>query len=766
MDDIRARSMEKGPPPRPPLITPSASPPVSRVWSRKDKAPPSKRPRLSSTPSSSSSAQPSSSASSVADLRLESSSRLFQFWDQLAGRYNKPLDEDDIVDFRNFKIIKDRGVVRSAASPYSIGSLLAVEADPEGPKEHAGDGNVEEEGDGDGEGDDDSADELDLISPPPVVPVKLEYYKTWYVPPPDEKDPEDAEAFREFEEAEKVRRELYGDVDDEEDEEDALVGLEEGEDPGVQPHETDEQEAEADPGQDEHERLPSPSPKPMPCRRRSRPPKPIDDESSEDELAAAEVDNTPIHFRPSIPPADDIIDLTDSPPSSPALTHRGRPPSQPSRMQSGACSRGRSQSKPPVPAAAKRARVPDRPPSPEQVLQLLTPPRSSSAVESTPDTQQDYAPASRAETPSPKFPKARLRYTPRPRTPSEDGDDGDGRLPSLDIGERTGTRHPFPVGPPKKAKKKPLPAKPEVVIMTSPRRFHGRPISTRSTSTEPASSPSMATVGRKSAKGKGKEAGPPEPSSSVGASRVSRSRRSQSQPRGLTRESTEEFSSPQPRPPSKGTKRRRVSSLSSLSDGSPAQPVSPEPPPTASRSVREHHNTRNNVRYSHSSDVGPPTSSPVRADDEDGTLRRPSDRTRMLRRVAQKKSLPSSLVVTAIAPGVWLLLQCHNFSHYTRTPTLRIPHDIMTTPRRRVAIGTIQHLTNDIRRFLNCQTRRHNTLWPRRGTVSRISWLRARSTRRHLRPAPATLLVFLSHPHPGRHTPKAIADTTPSHPMY
>ena len=504
----------------------------------------------------------------------------------------------------------------------------------------------------------------------------------------------------------------------------------------------------------------------MPCRRRSRPPKPIDDESSEDELAAAEVDNTPIHFRQSIPPADDIIDLTDSPPSSPALTHRGRPPSQPSRMQSGACSRGRSQSKPPVPAAAKRARVPDRPPSPEQVLQLLTPPRSSSAVESTPDTQQDYSPASRAETPSPKFPKARLRYTPRPRTPSEDGDDGDGRLPSLDTGERTGTRHPFPVGPPKKAKKKPLPAKPEVVIMTSPRRFHGRPISTRSTSTEPASSPSMATVGRKSAKGKGKEAGPPEPSSSVGASRVSRSRRSQSQPRGLTRESTEEFSSPQPRPPSKGTKRRRVSSLSSLSDGSPAQPVSPEPPPTASRSVREHHNTRNNVRSSHSSDVGPPTSSPVRADDEDGTLRRPSDRTRMLRRVAQKKSLPSSLAVTAIAPGVSLLLQCHNFSHYTRTPTLRIPHDIMTTPRRRVAIGTIQHLTNDIRRFLNCQTRRHNTLWPRRGTVSRISWLRARSTRRHLRPAPATLLVFLSHPHPGRHTPTVIADTTPSHPMY
>ncbi len=711
MDDIPARSADKGPPFRPPLITPSASPPVSRLWSHKDRPPPSKKPRLSSTPSSSSSAQPPSSSSSVADLRLESSSRLFQFWDQLAGRYNKPLDEDDIIDFRNFKIIKDRGVVRSAATPYSIGSLLAVAADPEDAKDES-EGNPEEEedGDGEGEGDDDSADELDLIAPPPIVPVKLEYYKTWYVPPPDERDPEDAKAFREFEEAEKRRRHLYGDLDDEEEEEEALVRLEEEEDPGVQPHQADEQEAEADPGQDEHERPASPSPKRMPQRRRSRPPKPVENESSEDELAAAEVDNTPIPPRQFVYPTNDIIDLTDSPPSSPGRAHRGRLPSKPPKMQPGASSRGRSKSKLAASAAEKRAKTPERPSSPELVLQLLTPPRSSSAVESTPDTLHDNSPVSRAETPSPKLPKARLRYTPRPRTPSEDGEDGDGRFPFLNIGERTATRDPFPVGPPKKAKKKPLPAKPEVVITTSPRRLHGRPTSARAASTEPASSPSMAAVKRKSAKAMGKETAASELSSSAGASRVSRPRRSQSQPRGSMRESTEEFSSPQPRPPSKGTKRRRVSSLSSLSDGSSAKPVTSEPLPTTARSTRNQHDSRSSFRSGYSSDAAPPTSSSIRADDENGTLRSPSNHKRVLRWIVQKTSLTSSPVVTTIVQEVLSLRQCHKFPHYTRPRTPRIPHDILITIHRQVVIGTMLNATNDIRHFLRRQTLRRSTI--------------------------------------------------------
>lgn len=768
MDDIRACSVEKGPSFRPPLITPSASPPVSRVWSRRDKPAPAKRPRLSSTPSSSSSAQPPFSSSSVADLRLESSSRLFQFWDQLAGRYNKPLDEDDIVDFRNFKIIRDRGVVSSAASPYKIGSLLAPEADPEHVTQDEGAGAAEEEGDGEEEedGDDDSGDELDLISPPPSVPVKLEYYKTWYVPPADEKDPEDAEAFREFEEAEKKRRELYGDVDEGEEEEGVLIGLEEGEDPGVQLHEADDEEAEANPGQDEHERPPSPRPKRMPPRPKSRPLDRTGDESSEDELAAAEIDNTPPPPRQSMPPVDDIIDLTDSP--SPIRVSRGRPPSQPPRMQIAASSRGRSQSKRPV-LAAKCATTPEQSSSPQQVLQLLTPPRSSSAIGSTPDTQREHSPASRAETPSPKFPKTRLRYTPRPRSPSEDDENEDGELPSLDLGERTAARDPFPVGPPRWAKKKRLPPMPEVVITTLSKELNGQPGSARLASTESVSSPSLTAVKRKSVRGKGKgkgrEIAASKSSSPSSTSRVSRPRCSQSQPRGSTREPTEEFSSPQPRPPPRGTKRRRVSSLSSLSGDSPAKPVTPEPLPTTSRSVRKHHDTRSSDWSDYSSDIAPPTSSSVRADDEDGMSRRLSDRMRVLRRNAQKRSFLSSSAATTLAQEVLLLYRRHKSPHYTRPRFLSIPHDIVPTIRRQAAIATIQNVTNGIRRFLSCQTLRRNTIWPRRCTVSRISWLRAHSTLRCLRHLLLAIpLAFPSHLPHGRPTLPAIAATTPSRP--
>ncbi|KAH9891633.1 hypothetical protein C8Q73DRAFT_666708 [Cubamyces lactineus] len=193
-------------PPRPPLITPSLSPPSSRIQRIPDRPAPPKQPRLSSTPSRASSSRLPSTQ--PGELRLEASTRLFAFWDQLAERYNKPLDEDDIVDLRDLNFLKDRGVTRSATQSYKIGCFGTQDARDDGSSQAEEDDveNVlEEEEDA---APDDSADELDLIGP-------LQRYKRWYVPPVNEQDPEDAEAFREFEEAERRRRELYG--EDEED---------------------------------------------------------------------------------------------------------------------------------------------------------------------------------------------------------------------------------------------------------------------------------------------------------------------------------------------------------------------------------------------------------------------------------------------------------------------------------------------------------------------------------------------------------------------
>lgn len=156
---------------RPPtlsLITPSASPPppprsLSRATnyppadSDREQPSPSKRARLTRTPSSplhhasspfnaepSSSTSHSHSASASASrnepdeiskidfqkARHESTMRVLNVWNQLAERYARPLDEDDIIDFATGKVIKDRGVLRSINSDYSFGFLSkAAQAD-------------------------------------------------------------------------------------------------------------------------------------------------------------------------------------------------------------------------------------------------------------------------------------------------------------------------------------------------------------------------------------------------------------------------------------------------------------------------------------------------------------------------------------------------------------------------------------------------------------------------------------------------------------
>ncbi|RPD62411.1 hypothetical protein L227DRAFT_35351 [Lentinus tigrinus ALCF2SS1-6] len=752
MDAQFARPADKPPLRRPPLITPSASPPVSRIRNR---PPAAKRPRLSATPSASSSAQRSSSVANDLDAertRLESLDRLFKTWDQLAERYHKPLDEDDIVDLRDLAILKDRGVTRGTAGTYAIGSMI-VPTDEASSQAGDDDNTGEEE-------EEESADELDLISDPPGPSVPEEY-KKWYVPPADQTNPEDAEMFREFEEAEKKMRELYGLDGDE-------ATAEPEQDGGSEPPLEGEEEE-----MDEQMVYSPAGPKFTPQRRRSRPPpKTPGDDLSEDEFAAWDFDETPVPQRRSAPlpqPAaddDDIIDLTGSPEPSPPKPKptpqqrgRSRPGPQPENR---ARSHTRSNSKPPNPAPAeKRDRTPEigQSSADEQlVLQLLTPPRSSSAPESItsiPDHESAPSPLPPAETPSPKFPKPRARYTPRPRTPSDDEDDDlPPPPPPLNL--------PFKVGPPRGVKKqtakkqtsvKGKELKVEVFISVPPKKLNGKAKSARPPSPEPPSTPSPPPS--KSNKGKGKEKAVPEPPSNTDiAPTTLRRRRSQSQPRLPTRVSD----SPQPLPPPRGTKRRRVSSLSSLSDSSPARPVTPDPISVPRNAARTNRLTRSGSSKSgYSSDIPPPTSSPVHSDADDGRLHGSSGRVTMLKISAQTTRALAAQVAAVHAQPV-SRLTCHH-THTHLPCSLLIPG--MAIARRR-AHAVINRKNDTLLPFQRqaYKTHKRSLCSHTHGTVYHTLWHRGRS--QLLRPqAPAILQASHSRMRLGRHTPQVTSDIVP-----
>ncbi|KAH9854670.1 hypothetical protein C2E23DRAFT_817478 [Lenzites betulinus] len=596
------------PPLRPPLITPSLSPPGSRVYQRApDKPAPAKRPRLSSTPSSSVSTRLASSQ--PPDFRLDSSSRLFAFWDQLADRYNRPLEEDDIIDLSQLKLLRDRGVTRSATQSYEIGGLAIAALDDADDDASCAVEDESEAGTGgeDTAGDEDSADELDLLSPPAVKPVvqeKLEYYKNWNVPPVDEQDPVDAEDFREFEEAERRRIELYGE-EKSDDEEDADIPVATG-----SPSDGDAPDSyaldeygidcatefigdEAD--GDEVRTSPSPT-RPTPRRRKSKPPPPPLDDESEDELATWMIDDTPIPPRRSVPPNDDIIDLT-LPPSPCTAPSRGRARSRPPIQKRGA-SRARSQSQARASSKSK-SRIEAHPatsprsPSLSHPLQLFTPPRSSCSAPDTAPKANDHL--TRDETPSPKMPRPRPRFVPKPRIEET--------IPTTlePIVASPRTRSPSPVM--KVVKKASRPGmKPEVLITA--RR-------TGSTKAKKLAAPETPSHLRHTdGKGKGstapslKQGRPPAPSAL---------QRERSKSRAGSRDT-----SPPPIPP-RGRKRRRVSSTPSLDSAlerrSSSQP-SPQKQPSSGRSS------------GYSSDAGPSTSSPVRTDYLDESASARSDRIR------------------------------------------------------------------------------------------------------------------------------------------
>jgi hypothetical protein len=181
------------------LLTPSASPSLGPP-----DRPPTKRPRFRSTPSTS---NESTSSADVNSARRASTLRVLNTWAQLAERYNKRLDEDDIIDLRSYVIIKDRGVVKGAPRDYDIGHLTQLDSDQDYP-----DADQDQE---DSEQDDDET-ELNALPPSETAtdddaPIsKKELLRG--VPPLSATT--DAEDLREFLEAEKRRRELSGDEED------------------------------------------------------------------------------------------------------------------------------------------------------------------------------------------------------------------------------------------------------------------------------------------------------------------------------------------------------------------------------------------------------------------------------------------------------------------------------------------------------------------------------------------------------------------------
>ncbi|KAJ7771862.1 hypothetical protein B0H16DRAFT_1685717 [Mycena metata] len=165
---------------------------------------PTKRQRRSSTPR-----QPGPSASATPDeLYIEreaSARRMRDVWDQLAEKYSRRIDEDDIIDLVTGEIVKDRGVL-SAETPWKFGRFADESVDDST-------GTDEEE--------DDDIDELDLFAESPQVEIH-----GWTVPPVRKVDPADAKDLEEFMEAERRRREVGGEEESsEEDTDDVETAL-------------------------------------------------------------------------------------------------------------------------------------------------------------------------------------------------------------------------------------------------------------------------------------------------------------------------------------------------------------------------------------------------------------------------------------------------------------------------------------------------------------------------------------------------------------
>ena len=178
-----------------PLITPSASPPVS--------APPQKRQRRASR----SAPSPLSNLTSEPEFdlhgaRQESSRRVLDVWSQLAERYTRRLDQDDIIDLKSVSIVKDRGFLRRS-NHFALGCF--AEGDDASVNDASSEGVVDP---------DDDFDELDAFAIEADISDEMEKQLSRNIQPVQEMNPADAEDLREFLEAEKKRKESCGDESD------------------------------------------------------------------------------------------------------------------------------------------------------------------------------------------------------------------------------------------------------------------------------------------------------------------------------------------------------------------------------------------------------------------------------------------------------------------------------------------------------------------------------------------------------------------------
>ncbi|THU87768.1 hypothetical protein K435DRAFT_866967 [Dendrothele bispora CBS 962.96] len=217
-----------------PLVTPSASPPpTSASFSNAStSSSPFKRPRLSSRP-------PSAQDTLAFDqAREQSTRRMLDVWSQLAERYSRRIDEDDIVDLVTGKVIKDRGVLKNMETKWEFGRFADTFPVPESRVGSTTEEDEEEEPEEEGRGQtrvgEESDDELDSFAevrraessqtakpveaeaeaeePAVTLPVNLPRVQAL-----DPNNVDDAADLRDFLEAENKRKEQMGSEDECED---------------------------------------------------------------------------------------------------------------------------------------------------------------------------------------------------------------------------------------------------------------------------------------------------------------------------------------------------------------------------------------------------------------------------------------------------------------------------------------------------------------------------------------------------------------------
>ena len=282
---------------------------------------PSKRLRLASTPSSASlPSTPSKDRSNVDfyQARFESAMRLKGAWGQLAQRYARSVDEDDIIDLRDVELFKDRGVVRNLTQ-INFGDIFVPDEPGNDANSDAGGAHSEDE---------DDFDEIDSLSHGARAQHGLEA-QLRRVKPLRDLDSEDEDDLRDFLEAEKQTREEFGPADEEISED--LAGLQDDveDETGDLVDEVIEVLGSSDEECEERD-LP---------RTFTRARDDYEDEDEdEDELGGwVHDESTAIYevVRTSAPPENEIIEIFDTPPSSPPPSSpppSSPPPSSPSSM--------------------------------------------------------------------------------------------------------------------------------------------------------------------------------------------------------------------------------------------------------------------------------------------------------------------------------------------------------------------------------------------------------------------------------------------------